>query len=195
MARPDRQPPMIHGADHAPGGPDPLDWLTGSSPLSFRASRSLTFLSVGDSTETDVLYDDWENEDNTVFGEVLSSTKLQKVTFLQQGLYLISAAVNYSTTVAAHHGIGLLDDSATTANWFMTGNMGAYNSNTDSEQFTYPVVITATVKYPRFGITAGDVGSGIYGSVLVRAVQRSGLSKNALAWLDIHYLGATLTSI
>jgi len=155
-----------------------------------------TALTVGGS-ETELLWDEWENEDSSVFGETLSAGKLWKVSLLAQGTYSVSANAEWDTNFDAHHGMLVLDDSNATSNaGFSPINAGAYNSRFDADEFTYPPMLGFTRKWPRYGVTPDDVLGGVYGRMLFKVVQRSGSDKTLeAAQFEITYHGATANSI
>ena len=176
--------------------PDP-NRATG--PIALRGLRDYgTGLVVATATETPILFDDWENEDATVFGETLSGGNLQKVSFLQQGIYTITLTIFWETEFDGVTEIALLDDSTTAGNWpfGQSPNMGQFGSGRTSDSFSYPLTLSITKKYPRYLTTAGDVSGGVYGQIFPKVFQRSGTNKD-LTWasLDVYYWGNTLTAI
>jgi hypothetical protein len=156
-------------------------------------------ITVPNNTETPVLFDVWENEDSSIFQEGIVGAQLQKVRFLAQGVYTIAASAAWDNNFDAYKGVLILDDSGTSGEWDLntTPNMGMYASRFDSFQFTYPLTFSVTRKYPLLGVQPGDLQpAGVYGICFVKLVQLSGISQDAEGvWLDIFYLGPTMTSI
>lgn len=185
-----------------PGGPDPLRWLTRYiAPAVLRAHHRVAGgLAIGSASEQPLTWFEWENEDDTVFDETLLSGELQKVGFLAQGLYTVTIKLIWEL-LGGFDGVTevcWLDDSTTAGNWPFgeTGNYGQFGEGRDSDSFVYPLTMSVTDKFPRFGTTVGDISGGHYGRVFVKVIQRSGLSRDLkAATLTIAYWGPTRTSI
>jgi hypothetical protein len=192
-----------HAWTHAPkaqGGTDPI---RSAYPIGFRAIMGDPTgdpQSIPNFSEETVEFALWENEDSSTFLENTPGGVLTRVSFLAQGVYTISGGVYWDDTSAdMYRGVLMLDDSGTSGNWTSVGSpsMGMFASRYDSEQFTYPQTFSVTRKYPLLGVTAGDLlPAGVYGRVTMRVMQLSGIAKDLnAAWLDIFYLGPTMTSI
>lgn len=170
-------------------------------PTALRALRDYgTGLVVATATETVLTFDQWENEDATIFDETLFSGDLQKVSFMAQGVYTVTIKINWETQFDGITEICWLDDSTTAGNWPFGGtgtvNYGQFGEGQDSNSFTYPLTMSITDKFPRYTTTPANVSGGIYGQIFVKVMQRSGSNKDlSSAQLNIFYWGTTLTSI
>lgn len=186
--------PDKHGRDHCPGGEDPIPCL---GPTCLRALRDYgTGLVVASASETPVTFDQWENENSSIFGETLFSGDLQKVSFKAQGVYTVTITAMWEAQFDGVTEICYLDDSATTGNWpfGQTGNMGQFGSGRAADSFNYPVTLSVTKKYPLYTMTTADVTGAIYGQVFAKVIQRSGSNKDlTFVTMDIFYWGASKT--
>jgi hypothetical protein len=170
----------------------------GQTPCLRAAFNSNTItLTVPNNTETAVVFDQWENEDSTIFGEGTIAGNLVEVRMLAQGVYSITAALLWDNSFDAYQGMVILDDSAASGEGtFFNPNMGMYKSRWDESQFIYPLTFSATRKYPLLGVTPGDVVAGQYGRAAARVFQLSGVPQDAISgYLDVYYHGPTMTSI
>lgn len=187
--------PAIHGRDHCPGGADPIPCL---GSVCLRALYHPTGgAAVATLTETIILFDTWENEATSVFGETLSGGDLQKVSLLQQGIYTVTVQTQWETAFTSRVENLVLDDSSASAASLVRGNMSGHAPVSEGgSQFVYPVTSTFTRKWPLLGVTDGDVIAGAYGRLLVKILQDSGSDKDVEAVsLDIVFHGATDTAI
>lgn len=171
----------------------------GTTPTALRGVRDYgTGLVVASASETPVTFTDWENEDSTVFAETLSGGNLQKVGFLQQGIYTVTITILWEIGFDGITEVCWLDDSTTTGNWpfGQTGNMGQFGSGRAQDSFEYPLTLSITKKFPLYGVTTGDVSGGTYGQIFAKVIQRSGSNKDlTTVTMDIFYWGNSLTAI
>ena len=185
-------PVDYHAWTHRPkamGGTDPIE---GTTITTLRATFDGT-LAVASLTETIVLFDVWENEDATVFGETLFGGDLQKVSLLRQGLYSVFVQPQWDTAFASRTEALVLDDSSASSASIARGNMSQHAPVSEGgSQFSYPLTFSATRKWPLLGVTEADVLAGVYGRLVVKVLQESGSSKDLeRCSLEIHYLGPT----
>lgn len=193
--------PEYHGWTHAPkeqGGTDPIPGL-GAAATCLRALRDYgTGLVVASASETPITFDQWENENSSIFGETLSTGNLQKVSFLAQGVYTVTITVLWETQFDGITEVCWLDDSTTTGNWpfGQTGNMGQFGEGRAADSFNYPMTFSITKKFPLYTLTSGDISGATYGRIFPKVIQRSGSNKDLTAvMMDIFYHGLTQTSI
>ena len=184
----------IHGGDHCPGGPDPIPCL--GNPIAFRATFSGS-LSVGNLSETIILFNTWENEDSSIFGETLFSGSLQKVSLRRAGVYAVTLQIIWNTNFAFRCEALVLDDSGASSASIIYGNMSGHAPVSEGgSQFTYPLTFSATRKWPLLGVTEADVLAGVYGRLMAKALQASGSAKTlSEAGLEIYYFGGTEFSV
>lgn len=190
-----------HGWTHAPkadGGTDPIPGL-GSQITCLRGHHFVTGgTAVGSASETPITFYDWENEDSSIFGEVLFGGNLQKVQFLAQGVYTVTITIKWEVQFDGVTEVCWLDDSTTAGNWPFgePPNMGQFGEGRAADSFHYPLTFSVTKKFPRYTTVPANVSGAEYGRVFVKVMQRSGTSKDLeFATLDVIYWGATQTSI
>jgi hypothetical protein len=152
-------------------------------------------LTVGNGVESSFFtFQDWVNEDPNVFQEVLFSGDLQKVDLREEGIYTVTINLVWETDFAFPTGVLWLDGSTTASNWPFAGNgnmnAGTYAPVEVCDSFCYPVTMSITRKFPRFGTTA--ISGGDMAQVSCKAIQYSGVNKDlASAYLEIFYWGPT----
>lgn len=192
-------PVDYHAWTHRPksqGGTDPIDFPSG--PVMLRALYAPSGgAAVATATETAILFDTWENEDDTIYGETLSGGDLQKVSLLRPGVYSVTVHTNWETAFASRVENLVLDDSAASTASLLKGNVSGHAPVSEGgSQFDYPFTSTWVRKWPMVGVTEADVVAGAYGRLLVKILQASGSNKDVEAvGLEIFYLGDTLSGI
>ena len=175
--------------------PDPVASFT---PACLRAFRSYgTGLSVGNGVESAfIVYDNWVNEDTSIFAETLSSGDLQKVSLMAEGIYTVTVSAVWETDSATPAGVLWLDDSNAGSNWPLSsiGNMnaGTYSPVETTDSFNYPVTMSITRKFPRLDTTSGDITGGVLARVAIKVIQYSGGNRDLNnSYLEIFYWGPT----
>ena len=155
-------------------------------------------LTVATDTETIINWDTWENEDTSIFEEVLVAGDLQTVRLIAIGVYSITVGILWETAFTSPTEIDILDQSNASSGFFNNAGMcGMFPRAEGGSQFTYATTFTAIRKYPLLGVTDGDITGSppIYGSWLVKVAQWSGISRDLEgAWMDCFYWGPTADS-
>lgn len=181
----------IHGQDHCPGGPDPIPCLTNVRKRLVGYVNHLT--TAGNWNETQIGLDTWQNDDPTIFEEIVPGTgpdagRLIGCEFNVAGHYAINIGWTWSTDFDALKAVLLVDSG--TNNYPATPNFGAYCSREDGWQFTYPPVLSVVRGYPLYPEFTPGADTPPYSRLFWRAGQRSGGDRVVDGgFVEIVYLG------